>query len=381
MVFACFYDKIDNSILSYCLKKIKFWNPFTGKIKKAYEDPMNNEITALTMDTNMKRAFLGDNTGKIKCFNLKNGKYLKDLIFHNCEVNILVHSLALNIVCSCSIDNIVIIHNDSELTQTEIIRKLDLNVQVKALSIMDDQSRLVIGLSSGLLKFYDIEHFRYDSDLHSELTAFKNDITCLFTFSALNLAFVCYSSGTCKFIWTPPHLLKFNSFHSFEHTSILADPVPVSCVDFDPVENRIYIGDQIGCITCYDFSELVASIEKNIEDNEGMIYKNRKGEFTKDLDPFEIRKIYSIRAHNEAIKHVHFADIIPKVFITTSHDLKIKIFEAETGEHVDELKQIANKFTSVPVGINYRGVDPLTREVISRGVLRTAVVEERYKYE
>ena len=33
------------------------WNIFTGKLKKVYEDPMNNEITALAIDVNMKRAF------------------------------------------------------------------------------------------------------------------------------------------------------------------------------------------------------------------------------------------------------------------------------------------------------------------------------------
>ena len=35
---------------------------------------MNNEITALTIDVNMKRAFLGDNTGHLKNLNMKKGK-------------------------------------------------------------------------------------------------------------------------------------------------------------------------------------------------------------------------------------------------------------------------------------------------------------------
>ena len=49
-------------------------NIFIGKLYQIYEDPMNNEITALTIDVNMKRAFLGDNTGHLKNLNMKNGK-------------------------------------------------------------------------------------------------------------------------------------------------------------------------------------------------------------------------------------------------------------------------------------------------------------------
>ncbi len=63
------------------------WNPLTGKIKNVFEDPMKNEITALTLDRNMKRTFLGDNTGQIKCFNMKNGKFLKSLTSHSLEIN------------------------------------------------------------------------------------------------------------------------------------------------------------------------------------------------------------------------------------------------------------------------------------------------------
>ena len=112
------------------------WNIFTGKLKKVYEDPMNNEITALAIDVNMKRAFLGDNTGHIKNFNMKNGKLLKELESHSMEINIMAHSLALNIVVSCSIDNIIKIHDDSELTESEVKKELFIqNGQVKCIAI------------------------------------------------------------------------------------------------------------------------------------------------------------------------------------------------------------------------------------------------------
>ena len=50
----------------------------------------------------------------------------------------------------------------------------------------------------------------------------------------------------------------------------------------------------------------------------------------------------------------------PNIIITTSHDLRVKIFSADTGAYIDELKQISNKYNSVPIGIKYREMDPIS---------------------
>jgi hypothetical protein len=55
--------------------------------------------------------------------------------------------------------------------------------------------------------------------------------------------------------------------------------------------------------------------------------------------------------------------ISPNILITTSNDHRIKIFSADTGEFLDELKQIANKYNSVPIGIIYKGTDPITSNI------------------
>ena len=55
--FFSFYENIGKSIITFCLRKIKFWNIFTGKLKQVYDDPMGNEITAVAVDRNVKRGF------------------------------------------------------------------------------------------------------------------------------------------------------------------------------------------------------------------------------------------------------------------------------------------------------------------------------------
>jgi WD40 repeat protein len=62
-------------------------------MKKSYEDLMKgNEITAFTCDSQMKRFYLGDNSGFIKCFNLSTGDFIKDFIKHENEIVNVIHS-------------------------------------------------------------------------------------------------------------------------------------------------------------------------------------------------------------------------------------------------------------------------------------------------
>jgi hypothetical protein len=65
-----------------------------------------------------------------------------------------------------------------------------------------------------------------------------------------------------------------------------------------------------------------------------------------------------VEAHKETIKHIYHVDIEPKIVISTSNDLHIKIFSADTGEYKDELKQISVKYKPIPIGIKYSVNDP-----------------------
>ena len=368
IILACFFDKISKSIISFCLRKIKMWNIFTGKLKKVYEDPMNNEITALAIDVNMKRAFLGDNTGHIKNFNMKNGKLLKELESHSVEINILAHSLLLNIVVSCSIDNIIKIHDDSELTESEVKKELFIqNGQVKCIAICEKYSRLAIGLSTGLIKFYDIEHYRYDSDLQTDEAHKENlndEVTCLAPLQETDILFAAYVSGDCKFMIIPPSQLKFEIISTFYNSHLdLKDnkvySIPVLCCDYDIERKLMFTGDQVGYIKCYS----ILSIFDFYERGGAKTFKKFKRSMTKkDLkfhsDGITIQLLWSIEGHKESIKHIYHVDIEPKIVISTSNDLHIKIFSADTGEYKDELKQISVKYKPIPIGIKYSVNDP-----------------------
>jgi WD40 repeat protein len=319
----------------------------------------------------MKRAFLGDNSGHIKNLNMKNGKLLKELEPHLVEVNMLAHSLALNIVVSCSIDNVIKIHDDSELTESEVKKELFIqNGQVKCIAICEKYARLAIGLSTGLIKFYDIEHFRYDSDLHNDdpnLKNFNEEVTCLAPLQGTEIIFFGNGNGDCKFMVIPPSQMKFEVISSFCNTNkkiekgieeINETPTPVLCCDYDMERQLMFIGDQIGFIKCYDISPIFNFCEADQMISKKYTKSISMKEIQRNLEKIKEPLKWEVQPHPGSIRHIHHVDIEPTIIISTGNDLHIKILSAETGQFKDELKQISCKYKPIPIGIKYTVNDP-----------------------
>ena len=161
-------------------------------------------MTAIAVDKPCKRAYLGDNTGKLQNINLKNRTVLKELEPHNTELKFLIHSIELNLIATCSIDNVIKIHDGHELLESDVINELKIpDFNVRALCLINHFSRLGIGLSNSVVKFYDIEYFHFDSDLEIDSSNFTDEVSCLDQVEEIELVLCCYSSGLCKFIVTP----------------------------------------------------------------------------------------------------------------------------------------------------------------------------------
>ena len=97
--------------------------------------------------------------------------------------------------------------------------------------------------------------------------------------------------------------------------------------------------------------------ERNFE-NETIITKENLHLF----NDISISQLWIIGAHKESIRHIHYIDITPRIIVTTSHDLRIKIFGADDGSDQGEFKQIANRTKPIPIGIKYYLLDPFGEE-------------------
>ena len=368
VICSCYYDKTTKNLLSFCLKKIKFWNLLTGKVTQIYDDPMGAEMTAVAVDKPCKRAYMGDNTGKLRNINLKNGTLLKDLEPHNTEIKFLIHSMELNLIATCSIDNVIKIHDDHELLESDVIKELKIpDFNVRALCLINRFSRLGIGLSNGVVKFYDIEHFHYDSDLETDSSNFSDEVSCIDQIEEIELVLCCYSSGVCKFIVTPPSTAKFNTIYQFNNSK-KGMPLSICCLEFDTNLHHAFVGDVLGNINCYDISQIYDIMEEITKNEEDRNFENETIITKENLHLFNgisINHLWCVEAHKESIRHIHYIDIQPRIIVTTSHDLRIKIFGADDGVFKDEFKQIANRTKPVPTGIKYYLLDPFGEEETS----------------
>ena len=120
----------------------------------------------------------------------------------------------------------------------------------------------------------------------------------------------------------------------------------------------MFLGDQLGILRCYNIEEIYDLIDyginKSKNENEPIITL----EVYQQFRSIKIPLIWKIEAHKELIKHIMHVNIEPKIVITTSNDLKIKIFSAETGKFKDELRQVASKYKPIPIGIKYKITNP-----------------------
>ena len=56
LVLGCYYNPSFYEFITVCLKKIKIWNAFTGKVSKIYDNIIeNNEITTFVTDKALKK--------------------------------------------------------------------------------------------------------------------------------------------------------------------------------------------------------------------------------------------------------------------------------------------------------------------------------------
>ena len=115
----------------------------------------------------------------------------------------------------------------------------------------------------------------------------------------------------------------------------------LTCLEFDNDLHHVFIGDNLGNVSCYDISQIYDIMEKIQQDEEERNFENETIITKENLHIFNdisISKLWIIGAHKESIRHINYIDIYPIIIVTTSHDLRIKIFGADDGSAQGEFK-------------------------------------------
>ena len=365
LIIGCFYMHSKLSLICVCIKKLKIWNILNGKVKKnfvVFNEESNTEIICFTNDKKYKKIFLGDNTGKISCINLFTGITIKKFYTKEEKDIINLNFSNKNNYLIAQNSNKMFIFNDNDLTTNELLKEIELQIMnIKTIYIDDLINSLVLGLNNGKVKFMELEHYKTDGDdetnKNNKISHYYNNdiINIMSLFNDLDnkkvlfdIILISYNNGKNEFIITPPSSMKFKCLYEFVLEE-KKDSIIISS-SIDTLNKLLFCGDQYGYIYCFqldDFFELKNN-EKNLNNN---------------LE-INLNLKYKIQGHREKIKYMNFSnEIFPNILVTTSNDRKIKLFKSNSGEYIDELRQIANKYSEIPIGIEYYITDPLVSKI------------------
>ena len=377
-LLSCIYNKLSKDLITVSNKRIKMWNIFTGKMKRSYDDLMKgNEITAFTCDSQMKRFYLGDNLGKVKCFNLSTGDFIKEFNSHEDEIVNVIRSTKNELVISCSSDLCIKFQEDKELLTTDLLKEIyarpgnfyQLNYKLKLnVAVLDESnSILTIGLSNGNIIYYDAAHLKFFLNQNEEedsRTRRQSPIINICDIDFIYFIFVAYGNGDKFFIAKVKNKLyhyladeKFGNFidnsdkYIYEKTIILSS-------SFNYESYSLVTGDNFGILCCYDLKPLYDFMKININLTSEEEIRNN---FKKGLN---IYLKYKIEIHTESINYLNIPEELePKIIITTSNDKTVKLIDLKTGQYIDTLKQLSLKYNSIPIGIKYLKENPFIQNV------------------
>ena len=378
LVLGCFYKSSKFNFYTICLKKIKVWNIFNGKLKYVFDNFLpnpNSEITAFSTDNSLKKLFIGDCLGNLLCLNLNTGKVLKAYESHKNEIVALYPSQKSELLISLDSNSVIKIHKDEDFNDNHMIKEFSLeNNYIKCIKINDTFSRIIMGTSKGELKYFDIEHLKLDTSLNQkndEKSKSKEDdpINEIYSFDNYPLCLAFHESANNIFEIIPPTYYKYRTFGKFKNIinkDNVERNVKITACEYDKESMILFTGDLFGYVHCYNLKDLIDNV-KYLNHNES---SKDDIQYLNNLENLKIEKIFSFEACREKIIHINYPDINPNIIIITGSDRRVKLFLSENGTYIDEFKQSSENAIIYPIGLKYYYSDPFISKINSEEELK-----------
>ena len=399
-IIGCFYNPKTNNIVTISLKKVQFWNILNGKLIKIFRDLMtekkitkeensqrfenvsniniNYDITSYTYDIHYKKLFLGDSTGRIKSFYLESGDFIKQFESHKSEITDIIYSFKYDYLITCSTDLVVKFHKDNELLNESnkpireyelIYEKLKKQIESKINKIIlrkivlnEEKGILIICLSNGFIKELDIELFKLIYEIDCLNIKFDNLKYASLISSAeymkdINMMFMTLENNTKKFV-----ALKNNKYFNIldgKDIYINEDKIEdnnnsdddnkknvVECCFYDEQKHKLFIGNSIGELTCYDLREFCQKFLGNNGENDWIENIIKEG--------VDINLVYKNQINNEPINFIiKPQQLFPEILIVLSIEKTAKLLDFNSGSIIDSLRQNSINDVPFPIAVEY----------------------------
>ena len=373
IVLGSFYLPLKFNLYTICLKKIKVWNIFNGKIKYVFDNFLSNqksEITAYYVDKPMKKIYIGESLGNIVCLNINSGKILKKYESFKGEIISMCHSQKLDILITLNSYSIIRLYKDKDFNENIMTKEFNIEDDIiKCLKLNEEYSRILIGTSKGELKYFNIENLKLEgsiSEKEEKMRKLKDDdpINDIYSFDEYPLCIIFHESALNYFEIIPPSYYKYRIFGKFRNIikkNKNEIKVKITACEYDKKNSILFIGDLFGYVKCYSLKNLMDNI-KNLNMIENA---NENLEYLENIEKFTLEQLYSFEACKEKIRHINYPKIKPSIIVITGGDRNVKIFSSENGIYIDSFKQSSENMKEYPIGLKYYFNDPFVSKIKS----------------
>lgn len=341
---------------------VKLFNALTGDIKKIFNNLSTRDITAFIIDKFEKRFIFGDVAGVCKVYNLFNGAYIKSLKGHESEIKFIFHSQKLERILTASLDNTILVHDDSELNEDKILRKIDLNnfhIVHAELESSDDflicltsQNQIMkLDALSGKKSFFYSEFFKEDgeyfcllNDLFSVIILCNNNMINLFCFSPLvlktdillSIDILKAMEENCKSGFTA-------DFRSSGATMNMVKYVQIGS------QNYLITSDNRGYLHKFEVTELIAEINNTIK-----LITFKKWIKDPKVNNSMIKYLWSVKINMGSIRTISF-NVEERIVITTCIENKVVISSLDDGQCIEVLRNNLREIKLKPIAYKKLG--------------------------
>lgn len=333
---SAFYSPYNKVILTPTNQRVKVWNALSGRLANIYGGTQHGEISYVDMDQLQKRIFVGDSTGVTYVYNIKNGALIKTLAEHPSEVTYITSCFSKNwqLIITFS-SSMIIMHEDSELSDTKIWRKIVLDsgfYVTAACSIINSNLEvLVAGSTEGLIKTWSLDLGKEEGmPMRQDDGRGNCEITAMQGVPKKHFMIVCDSLGNIVIWGLPPHAAKYSKLVSFHHAETRNEPA--TAVQAFLLKNKLlYTGDERGTIRLLRL-KIMDQLQQTSEDGSARMLDVVQSELV------EINAKTPVRAHTEGIRHLFYIEETRSI-ISTSYDKKVKVWDAKTLDLLGTLQQ------------------------------------------
>lgn len=339
---ASYYTPNYHKILTPISNKVKVWNALTALPETLYAPSADSEISCVEMDDWEKRIIVGDIKGHTKVYNIKNGAFMKSLTDHRGEINCISCSNSLQKIVTGSLDMTIMLHCDRLLTESSVLKLINLKTLVTVLKIIPYLDQVVTGSSEGFVSVWDIQESCYDGLPMGH----TGEILMVQPITTYPLLIVCDSSAEIALWALHPLPYKYTKIFSLINQDSNYLLAAAQATAYYIQGQILFIGDEKGYIKAYSFREVINLLHLDMlsvkpKENRSSSIGSRAHLIAPHILQSAFQCIYELKIHNEGIRHL-FLIKVPLAIISTGYDRRVKIIEATTGSVIGALHQGVN---------------------------------------